>query len=82
MAEPCQPLWQDDANCAGLAGDLFFPERGESTREAKAICDDCTVSAECLEYALANSIKHGIWGGLSERQRRPLRASRNLGGAA
>jgi WhiB family redox-sensing transcriptional regulator len=52
---------------------LFFPERGESTREAKATCATCNVSVECLDYAMRNQIKFGIWGGTSELERRTLR---------
>ena len=46
--------WQDNANCLGVDPDLFFPERGASTREAKEVCRACIVRVECLEYALAN----------------------------
>ena len=49
------------------------PEKGGSTREAKKICTGCEVKAQCLEYALANDERFGIWGGLSERERRRLR---------
>lgn len=65
--------WQDLANCLGVDPDLFFPERGASTREAKEVCRGCVVREDCLEYALANGEKFGIWGGLSERERRKLR---------
>ena len=68
--------WQDEANCLGVDPDLFFPERGASTREAKEVCRGCVVRGECLEYALANGEKFGIWGGLSERERRRLRRQR------
>jgi WhiB family redox-sensing transcriptional regulator len=68
--------WQDEANCLGVDPDLFFPERGASTREAKEVCRGCVVRAECLEYALDNGEKFGIWGGLSERERRRLRRQR------
>ena len=68
--------WQDSANCLGVDPDLFFPERGASTREAKEVCKGCIVRGECLEYALANGEKFGIWGGLSERERRRLRRQR------
>ncbi len=70
--------WQWQANCMGVDPDLFFPERGASTREAKAVCRGCVVAAECLEYALVNGEKFGIWGGLSERERRRLRRERSL----
>ena len=68
--------WQDQANRLGVDPDLFFPERGASTREAKEVCKGCIVRGECLEYALANGEKFGIWGGLSERERRRLRRQR------
>ena len=68
--------WQDQANCLGVDPDLFLPERGASTREAKEVCRGCEVRQQCLEYALANGEKFGIWGGLSERERRRLRRQR------
>lgn len=68
--------WQARGNCAGLDPELFFPGRGESTAEAKAICAGCAVRAECLEHALAKPEKFGIWGGLSERERRRIRRQR------
>jgi WhiB family transcriptional regulator, redox-sensing transcriptional regulator len=70
--------WMDEANCLGCDPDLFFPERGESTGEAKAVCRGCAVRDECLEFALAVGEKHGIWGGLSERERRRIRRERGL----
>jgi WhiB family redox-sensing transcriptional regulator len=70
--------WQDYANCLGVDPDLFFPERGASTREAKEVCKGCVVREDCLEYALANGEKFGIWGGLSERERRRIRRQRAL----
>jgi len=74
--------WQLYANCLGVDPDLFFPERGASTKEAKAVCRACVVREDCLEYALDNSEKFGIWGGLSERERRRLRRARALARAA
>ncbi|MCL4433358.1 MAG: WhiB family transcriptional regulator [Actinobacteria bacterium] len=68
--------WKLRANCAGVDPDLFFPERGASTREAKAVCRGCIVREDCLEYAICHSEKFGIWGGLSERERRRIRRSR------
>ena len=70
--------WQGRANCMGVDPDLFFPERGASTREAKAVCRGCVVRDDCLEYALANGEKFGIWGGLSERERRRIRRERAM----
>lgn len=68
--------WQDLANCRGADPDLFFPERGASTRTAKGICRECSVRTECLEFAIVSSEKFGIWGGLSERERRKIRRER------
>jgi len=72
--EEDNPLsWQSDALCAQTDPESFFPEKGGSTRDAKRICTSCEVRGECLEYALANDERFGIWGGLSERERRKLR---------
>lgn len=65
--------WQEQALCAQTDPEAFFPEKGGSTREAKRICMACGVRDECLEYALANDERFGIWGGLSERERRRLK---------
>lgn len=65
--------WQERALCAQTDPEAFFPEKGGSTREAKRICSGCEVKAECLDYALAHDERFGIWGGLSERERRRLR---------
>lgn len=64
--------WQEQALCAQTDPEAFFPDKGGSTREAKRICQACAVRDECLEYALANDERFGIWGGLSERERRRL----------
>lgn len=77
-----EPSWQDYANCLGVDPDLFFPERGASTREAKEVCRGCIVREDCLEYALRNGEKFGIWGGMSERERRRIRRQRALARAA
>jgi WhiB family redox-sensing transcriptional regulator len=73
-----QLSWQDYANCRGADADLFFPERGASTRRAKSICGACEVRRECLEYAIVNGEKFGIWGGMSERERRRVRRERMI----
>lgn len=65
--------WQERALCAQTDTEAFFPEKGGSTREAKRICGSCEVRAECLEYALAFDERFGIWGGMSERERRRLK---------
>lgn len=65
--------WQERALCAQTDPEAFFPEKGGSTREAKRICLGCEVRDECLDYALANDERFGIWGGLSERERRRIK---------
>ena len=65
--------WQEQALCAQTDPEAFFPEKGGSTREAKRICVGCEVKGDCLEYALMKDERFGIWGGLSERERRRLK---------
>jgi WhiB family redox-sensing transcriptional regulator len=65
--------WQERALCAQTDPEAFFPEKGGSTREAKKVCLACDVRVECLDYALAHDERFGIWGGLSERERRRLK---------
>jgi WhiB family redox-sensing transcriptional regulator len=65
--------WQERALCAQTDPEAFFPEKGGSTREAKRVCGGCEVRAECLGYALEHDERFGIWGGLSERERRRLK---------
>jgi WhiB family redox-sensing transcriptional regulator len=67
------PEWQERALCAQTDPEAFFPEKGGSTREAKRICTRCEVRTECLEYALSHDERFGIWGGMSERERRRLK---------
>jgi WhiB family redox-sensing transcriptional regulator len=59
---------------------LWFPERGESTKEAKRLCGECPVKQDCLEYAIRGGIHFGIWGGMTEKER--LRYRRNQAAAA
>ena len=73
LFDAVEEQWQDRALCAQTDPEAFFPEKGGSTREAKRICQGCEVKAECLEYALHNDERFGIWGGLSERERRRLK---------
>jgi WhiB family transcriptional regulator, redox-sensing transcriptional regulator len=65
--------WQERALCAQTDPEAFFPEKGGSTREAKKVCTTCDVKQECLEYTLMHDERFGIWGGLSERERRRLK---------
>lgn len=67
--------WQDEALCAQADPEAFFPEKGGSTRLAKAVCRSCDVRAECLDYAMETNQMFGIWGGMSERERRRLKAA-------
>jgi WhiB family transcriptional regulator, redox-sensing transcriptional regulator len=64
--------WRADALCAETDPELFFPDKGGSTRQAKAVCGRCEVRPECLGEALRNGERFGIWGGVSERERRKL----------
>lgn len=66
--------WMIEAACLGMDPDTFFPERGESSPKARRVCGGCAVRAECLDHALRFGERHGIWGGTTERERRPLRA--------
>lgn len=72
-----RPEWQDDALCAQTDPEAFYPEKGGSTREAKRVCLACPVRDECLQDALERNDQHGIWGGLSHRERSKLRC-RNI----
>lgn len=72
MWEPT-PDWMAQAACRNVKPDLFFPERGVDCGDAKRVCFGCPVRAECLQYALDNGMRYGIWGGTSERDRRRMR---------
>ncbi|CAL9651753.1 WhiB family transcriptional regulator [Streptomyces sp. enrichment culture] len=65
--------WQEEALCAQTGGDFFFPEPGSSVRDAKRICALCPIRSACLDFALSNDERFGVWGGLSERERLALR---------
>ena len=64
--------WQERALCAQTDPESFYPEKGGSTREAKRVCMTCEVMGECLRFALDNNERFGVWGGLTERERRKL----------
>jgi len=76
IAAATRPAWHQHGACRGADPNLFFPERGESVKEAKAVCARCPVRAECLDYAMENHEVVGIWGGLSARERRQLSRTR------
>lgn len=65
--------WKLWAACSDTDPEVFFPGPGESASEAKRICGNCAVPAECLDYALRHDERFGIWGGLSERARASLK---------
>lgn len=69
---PRPPAWTERALCTQVDPEIFFPEKGGSTADAKKICRLCDVRAECVTYALKNVERFGIWGALSERDRRRL----------
>ena len=70
--EDTTPAWRQDGNCRCHPPEAFFPSDGVGVDAARKICADCPVVDECLEYALAERIDHGVWGGCSERERRRI----------
>ena len=77
---PAPAGWREWAACRGTDLGVFFPGRGEPAEPARRICASCPVRQPCLEFALSRGITHGIWGGLTERDRRALR-TRHAGAA-
>lgn len=74
MVKPRRPLdWQEFARCRDSDPEIFYPERGRSSRAAKTVCAACPVQAACLAFALKGRETFGIWGGRSERERRRLK---------
>ncbi len=74
--------WMRDGECRNYPARAFFPSDGVGVDAARRICADCKVQTQCLEYALANRIDHGVWGGASERERRRILKRRRLEAAA
>lgn len=64
--------WTERALCVQTDPEIFFPDQGGSTHQAKRVCSRCEVRDECLEWAVRNGEAYGILGGMSARQRRPL----------
>ena len=62
--------WQHKALCSQTDPEVFFPEKGGSTRDAKRVCAQCEVREQCLQWAIDHDERFGIWGGMSERERR------------
>jgi WhiB family redox-sensing transcriptional regulator len=69
--------WRQAAACEGAPSDVFYPENETDTARAKAICAQCHVRSVCLDTALRNKERYGVWGGLTPRERARLRR-RNL----
>lgn len=65
--------WRALGACARFDPDLWFSPGALEHKEAKRICRSCPVRRECLAYALDTPIDHGVWGGLTERERRSYR---------
>jgi WhiB family redox-sensing transcriptional regulator len=70
--------WRARAACRGTDTALFFPGRGADLRSARALCESCPVSRECLDLALGDDRLDGIWGGLTSVQRRAMRRQRRV----
>ena len=68
--------WVQEASCAQIGGDAWFPEKGGNSEAALRICRRCPVQLECLEFAVRTRQKDGIWGGKSVRQREAMRKGR------
>lgn len=68
--------WQDLAACREVPVEMFFPPAEQESEVAKAVCADCTVRQPCLEFALGEAERFGIWGGLTSQERRSLAAKR------
>ncbi|MGA7419477.1 MAG: WhiB family transcriptional regulator [Acidimicrobiales bacterium] len=68
--------WRKHAACRGIDPDVFYPASDEEAGAAKAVCDQCAVREACLEYALANREREGVWGGATERERRRIHRQR------
>ena len=79
--------WRHEAACVGYDGELWFPVGTSGpvvemqTAAAKQICRTCPVRETCLEYALTNGLDAGVFGGLSENERRTLKRGRVRGAA-
>ena len=72
MSQTKNLAWRQRAACRGVDPDIFYPISDEEAEEAKAICGACTVAETCLEYALTNRERDGVWGGATERERRRM----------
>ena len=81
--EPAEPLdltWRAEANCSGVGPENFYIDPGDRQAELKTkeVCTDCVVSEQCLNYAIANYERYGIWGGKNFNERRTISRKRRL----
>jgi WhiB family redox-sensing transcriptional regulator len=74
--------WVTQAHCRQSAWEVFFPGRGQDLETAKDICAHCPVIDACRDYAIPISELHGVWGGLSENERRRARKARAVAARA
>lgn len=65
--------WMRLAACRSMDTEEFYPPRGGDLAGPRAVCAECPVQNECLNYAIENGDHFGIWGGLSDKQRRKVR---------
>lgn len=63
------PGWRAEALCAQVDPELFFPEQGFPSHQARAVCGRCPVTTECLDWAMSHHERYGIWGGTTARDR-------------
>jgi WhiB family transcriptional regulator, redox-sensing transcriptional regulator len=69
--------WRDRAACAGIGYDLFFPEHNSGIGDARKVCRDCPVRAQCLTFAIETDQRHGVWGGITQGELRKLVLKKN-----
>lgn len=79
--QPSDEDWHSQAVCSQTDPEAFYPEKGGSTKEAKRICRGCPVQKQCLQWALDTDERFGVWGGLSDRERRRLKRGIHSGEA-
>lgn len=70
------PVWHDQAACRGLEAQIFYPADDEEAESAKRVCGDCHVREHCLEHALSQRERDGVWGGCTEKERRRIQRQR------
>ena len=72
MSPPMIQSWRNRAACQGVSTDVFYPVSDEDADVAKAICEQCPVREPCLEFAITEREREGVWGGTTERERRRI----------